>query len=127
MFDAAYFRRDFIEKVNVSRPPRRNITRYDFPPLLRGRSAIHAPLIDRTPAGSTQGRRSRQRPCRPPRRREHASRGAYRLENTLGRGLVALTAERRDAILRQLEDPPPGLVELRGRLADDAGYRHGIP
>ena len=56
-----------------------------------------------------------------------AGRISKRLESTAGRGLVALTAEHRDAILQLLEDPQsPALVELRGRLADDAGYRHGL-
>ena len=56
-----------------------------------------------------------------------AGRIRSRLESTAGRGLVALDADHRDAILQLLEDPEsPALVELRGRLADDAGYRHGI-
>lgn len=41
-------------------------------------------------------------------------------------GLVALKPGHRDAILAVLEDPPDGLNELRGRLADDAGKRHGF-
>ena len=36
---------------------------------------------------------------------------------------VALTPAERDAILSVLEDPPPGLVELRGVLARDHAKR----
>ena len=36
---------------------------------------------------------------------------------------VALGPEERDAILAALEDPPPGLVELRGVLARDYAHR----
>jgi hypothetical protein len=43
-----------------------------------------------------------------------------------GNGLVALEPAHRDAILMCLDDPPPGLVELRFVLADDAAHRHGF-
>jgi len=40
--------------------------------------------------------------------------------------LVALSPEERTAIFCVLEDPPEGLVELRGVLANDVSYRHGM-
>ena len=43
----------------------------------------------------------------------------------VGAQLVALTPEQRDAILGVLEDPSPGLAELRGALARDALERRG--
>jgi hypothetical protein len=47
------------------------------------------------------------------------------IANGLDRQLaaVALTAEQRRAILAQLEDPPPGLAELRGALVRDHDHR----
>ena len=52
---------------------------------------------------------------------EAAATIAHGLE--LGASLVALTPEERDAILAALEDPPEGLVELRGVLMRDFEQR----
>ena len=49
------------------------------------------------------------------------SSAAEMIERGVARDLyaVAVTPEERDAILSVLEDPPDGLVELRGVLARD--------
>ena len=39
--------------------------------------------------------------------------------------LLALSAQERDAILRVLDDPPAGLIELRGALAREHRNRNG--
>jgi hypothetical protein len=54
---------------------------------------------------------------------------ARRIADGLDRGvtLLALTPVERDVILGALEEAETSaLAELRGRLADDAAYRHGL-
>ena len=51
---------------------------------------------------------------------------ANRLESAYGRDVkvLALDIPERETIIRALEDPPPGLEELRGVLLEEHVWRH---